>query len=458
MSKKWSGGIISKSPVELNSYYQNAQASGIWTIPQMDYWNKQGKWPMPGNISGWGSQWILGGTTYLHRAQCCSGVYNGNIAVGGFITVSAVTKATVAVYNSSGILQWSRYMGGTSGSKIYSTFFDSVGNVYAVGLDNASNSSILFKFNSTGTIQRQLSWNGGGGNVPAYGCVDSVDNIYLVSSTSGKINVIKYNSSFVEQWQKSFLIAGGSFNYCTVSDIAWYSSNIYIAGFYKLNNTTSDGTPFVTTFSTAGGAGWQTSVTGTTPVVGWYTQLSGGIGVDSTGSSYFASKVYNPTSTVVLTKFNTSGGMVWSKSISVGSYGYSVAVDSSNYIYVASGTRLLKFDTNGNLIWQRNLPEGNGDFTVDSGPTNTSRIYTSGYTSNAWLAFRLDTNGIGTGSRTIGTYANQYNVTTDVTIDTSAAVYTTLAFSTAVSAFTTSTPTFTISDGGTSNVTTVQFI
>ena len=42
MSKKYIGGLITKTPVTPAGPYQNGAASGVWTLEQAEYYIKQG--------------------------------------------------------------------------------------------------------------------------------------------------------------------------------------------------------------------------------------------------------------------------------------------------------------------------------------------------------------------------------------------------------------------------------
>ena len=49
MSKKYPGGLITKTPVAPAGPFQNGAASGVWTLSQAAYWQEQGLWPIAGN-------------------------------------------------------------------------------------------------------------------------------------------------------------------------------------------------------------------------------------------------------------------------------------------------------------------------------------------------------------------------------------------------------------------------
>lgn len=51
MSKRWPGGIVTKTQATPTGPYQDSSAPGIWTLNQMSYWVKQALWPTVGNTN-----------------------------------------------------------------------------------------------------------------------------------------------------------------------------------------------------------------------------------------------------------------------------------------------------------------------------------------------------------------------------------------------------------------------
>ena len=48
--KKWPGAVVSDTPVVPAGPFQDGTASGVWTLDQVAYWQKQGLWPVAGNV------------------------------------------------------------------------------------------------------------------------------------------------------------------------------------------------------------------------------------------------------------------------------------------------------------------------------------------------------------------------------------------------------------------------
>lgn len=50
MSEQYPGGFITKTPPTPSGPYQNSSAQGLWTMSQAAAYQKQGLWPIPGNV------------------------------------------------------------------------------------------------------------------------------------------------------------------------------------------------------------------------------------------------------------------------------------------------------------------------------------------------------------------------------------------------------------------------
>ena len=124
--KNWNGGIIRPVPVAPAGPYQDGAASGVWTLDQVAYWNKQGLWPTAGSTNPADRGIFAGGQ-------------NGSIArinVIGYVAISTTGDAT-----DFGDLTLGRY-GLSSASS-------STRGVFMSGNDNGSNNVIDYVTFST---------------------------------------------------------------------------------------------------------------------------------------------------------------------------------------------------------------------------------------------------------------------------------------------------------------------
>ena len=124
-------------------------------------------------------------------------------------TPDYTTDILLAKYNSAGTLQWQRNLGGSSSTQGFSITVDSSANVYVTGLTYSTGAGasdvILAKYNSSGTIQWQRSYDDTG-DAAAAAC-DSSGNVYV---TSLSFTVAKFNTSGTIQWQRGLGNATGS--------------------------------------------------------------------------------------------------------------------------------------------------------------------------------------------------------------------------------------------------------
>ncbi len=193
-----------------------------------------------------------------------------NVVAGDTHVGGATARAFLAKYNSSGVLQWDKYMGTGTAEDIH---VDSSGNVYAGGsfsgsfdtdednvvagdtlLPNGGGSdAFLAKYNSSGLLQWAKSWGSTGLDSLTRIKTDASGNVYFVGTniSSGAVdydqdNVVagdthtraggydivagKFNSSGVLQWVKVLGDSDDDFLYDLGIDSG---NNIYVVGSYE---------------------------------------------------------------------------------------------------------------------------------------------------------------------------------------------------------------------------------
>ena len=353
---------------------------------------------------------------------------SGNVYLVGYSTTEEIygnREALISKYNSSGVQQWQRLLGDSNPNYAYEVVLDSSGDVYVSGIGD-SNDGLIFKYNSSGTLQWQK-------DIPymqnAFIAMDSSNNIYVAGTyyTGGVSNnnrnwlIMKLNNSGSLTWAREMTASSTDL----VTGIAVDSSgNVFVSG-YNFSNQAG-----IVKYNTSGTFQWHRKLDGTS----W--EYSGGVAVDSSGNSYVlyhsGSSGSNDTSNgnMVIAKYNSSGTVVWQRTIGDGLYqefGFnsnSIAIDSSNNIYIfvatnspeAAGDRdylIAKYNDSGSIQWQRLLGGADRENSYGISVDNSGYIYITGDTESTdavsnsrtdGFAAKLPDDGTGTGTYGVFTY------------------------------------------------------
>lgn len=217
-------------------------------------------------------------------------------------------------YDSSGSLQWQRNLGGGAGINTFPKAIgvDSSGNVYAVGrspqYSGDVNSMIVAKYDSSGTIQWQKyikqSSFGQGEDLS----VDGSGNIYVVGTTNdGSYNyalLIKLDSTGAITWQRKLRHnAYEAYGYSVATDS---SGNVYLGG---AANDAGGTYALIAKYDSSGTLQWQRF---------FYDGLTSGgvvygVYVNSAGDVHIAALITKSPSYVAVAKYNSSGTLQWQR-------------------------------------------------------------------------------------------------------------------------------------------------
>ncbi len=352
----------------------------------------------------------------------------------------------------------------SGGFQHYAVFKDSDSNQYQITYSFQKQTSTD---NTTWTKQLGTSSGDYGQGVTT----DSSGNIYVTGTTNGDLDgntssggvdifLIKYNSSGTKQWTKQLGTSSDDGGYGVTTDS---SGKIYVTGYTGggLHGITSSGSQdiFLVKYNSSGTRQW-------TKQLGTSSDDRGqGVKSDSSGNiyvtGYTGGGLHGITSSgsqdIFLVKYNSSGTRQWIKQLgtSADDAGLSVAIDSSNNIYVTGYTKggldnntssgggstpsdifLVKYNSRGVKQWTQQLgtssvDTGNG-VTVDS----NNNIYVTGYTrggldgntsAGSYDIFLVKYNSSGTKqwTRQLGTSSSGGDWGKRVSVDNSSNIYVT---------------------------------
>ena len=318
----------------------------------------------------------------------------------GNVYTSGVSNSDIFVikHDKDGTEQWQRLIN-TNNSEKTGIGLDSSNNVYVVGdTEESSQGSLDFhitKFNSSGTEQWQRGLGGSGiDQFYAHSTTDSSGNTYGAGYTTSAGQgtfaqyLVKWNSSGTVQWQRTLSMSGQH----TGRDVAFDSSgNVYMCGesdLGTLNNTNFT----LAKWASNGTHQWTRYLRGSS-----YGEYGYGVAVDSSDNIYVCgstSSVGAGSNDLLLVKYNSSGTVQWRRTLGgTGSDGGTgVAVDSSDNVYVCGTTRstsngtryimIAKYNSSGTLDWQNTLGGTSQDYGEHIEVDSSDNIYVVGKTQS----------------------------------------------------------------------------
>jgi uncharacterized delta-60 repeat protein len=285
-------------------------------------------------------QWqrSLGGTG-SNYGQAIAVDSSSNVYVSGYSTATGDAAFEIAKYNTSGTIQFQRRLGGSGSSEqSYGIALDSSANIYVGGLSTAqsgNNDWEIAKYNSSGTIQWQRYLLGGSSNEQINSiAIDSSGNAYVCGysseGTSNSLYLVKLDTSGALQWQRKF---GSTFNNEQGYGVALDSSNnVYVCGFSD-DRSGTDNDFLIAKYNSSGTIQWQRRLGSNTG-----TEIAFSVAVDSSDNLYICGQSGASGSVdCVIAKYNSSGTIQWQRTLSSSSpvvdTAFSIAV-SSSYFYI----------------------------------------------------------------------------------------------------------------------------
>ena len=366
---------------------------------------------------------------------------SNNIIASGYTSSDGAgsNDALVAKYDASGSTVWSKTLGGTSYDFYYSVCLDSSDNIYTAGTSNRTtvgNDGLLSKYNSSGTLLWSVFFGGSATDQFHGVTVDSANNVIVVGNSfsngfgSSDVIIVKYNSSGTLLWNVNVGGSGPDYGRSVAVDS---SDNIIAVGF---SNTNSAGSfdLFITKISSSGAMVWNKNLGGSFSDRAFSVAVDSSDNIIAVGLAATGSSLADNDALVV--KYNSSGTLLWSKSLGgAGDDAFNaVALDSSDDIICAGYTKssgaglsdalLAKYDSSGTFLWSR-VFGGTGD-EVGNGvalDANGSIIF-AGITDSGGAGIddgmlaKVPSDGSGTGVYGPFTYQNVTLTNTSVALTT----------------------------------------
>ena len=289
----------------------------------------------------------------------------------------------------------------------YSIALNSTNEVVVVGIDQentaggAQNQAYLAKLNADGTINFELYLaspiiSGFAYNADFQGvAIDSSNNMYCIGTSVRQVGVsnypdaiflVKYDSTGSQLWQRQLDSSGTNANE-RGKDIAVDSSgNSFIIA------NVVQGTSYsivISKYNTSGTLQWSKTVSGLSPST---FSVANSIILDSTGNAYFSAYI---TSTLYIFKVSTSGTLLWQKEISGITSGAeaSLSINGSNLCIAASNGYIL-FSEAGSLIRQQSLSVGTSAVGTAMDSSGNVYVITQALSPNVVYITQLNSAGV----------------------------------------------------------------
>src|SRR3990172_5286311 len=256
-------------------------------------------------------------------------------------------------YNSQGVQQWMHtYNGpGNKTDEAISSAIDGLGNVYVTGRSKGisnGNSYATIKYDSEGTVVWARRYDGPGSEDFATSlAVDGAGNVYVTGGSSETVwdyATIKYNSAGTQLWVQRYNSPGNWFDYATALVID-DSANVYVTGQSWTSMANSD---YVTIkYNSSGIQQWLRSYSG----MGNGKDYPSSIALDGSANIYVTgwSRGIGTRLDYQTIKYNSQGVTQWSKryngsgpGLGGDDYAYGIAVDASGNVYVTGASKVLE--------------------------------------------------------------------------------------------------------------------
>ena len=285
-----------------------------------------------------------------------SNLANAHISLDSAGNIYTSTSQGLFKYNSSGTIQYQGYYNVLNSFAYLFFVFDSSG--YGYTLD--TNTGIVIKFNaSTGAFvwARQLTYSGTASGALLKICIDSSDNLYILTNLStSTFAILSFNTGGTVLWAKNYSTVLGN----VVASMEYDNGSLYVSGYYNFR-------AWVCKVDTSGAVVWSYNVN-TNSFIRFLSVKNGNIAAN------YSVNVANG-GVIKMTDGGSSPSIDWQ--ISYGAYTYGDSVfDASGNLYASTRRsggvyRLSKYNTSGTQQWCNSFTSNTGsstdaNFLIDS--------------------------------------------------------------------------------------------
>jgi hypothetical protein len=378
-----------------------------------------------GNVCGYASTFAktIGGSSDDEAWSIIQSSDGGYVVAGRTWSFGAGGRDIYLVkLDSSGNVQWTKTIGGSSYDEAWSIIQSSDGGYVVAGGTLSFGGFYVVKLDSVGNIE----WTKIIGCCGARSIIQSSDGGYVVAGNGpgaggDDFYVVKLDSSGNVQWSKTI---GGSDD-----DVAWSiiqsSDGGYVVAGWTESFGAGDRDMFVVKLDSSGNVQWSKTIGGSD----WDEAYSiiqssdGGYVVAGETRSFGAGN-----GDIYVVKLDSSGNVIWTKTIGGSDWdeAYSIIQSSDGGYVVAGETRsfgagngdiyVVKLDSSGNVIWTKTIGGSDWDEALsiiqssDGGYVVAGRTRSFGAGGLDMYVVKMDANGNVCFSENITNYSVSSNV------------------------------------------------
>jgi len=353
---------------------------------------------------------VNGAFNLKDAGTCIVSDRNGNVIVGGYITVRTISgdfpRGRIIKYNSAGNELWQL---GVAGGTVVDVKTDSLQNIYAITEDHSTH-----KIDPNGTILLSMYQPDIGTAVE----IDKKGNIITLGIRSNHYSILKYTPAGIQKWLSLQALGKQDLPKEIVTDD---SNNIYVTGI-------TGGIYGTIKLDSSGNLRWFKTFSAGFGFIPGATSLK----VDKAGNVYVAGNNLN------VIKYDPNGNEIWIKTFPgmLNNKCFNkLRLDDSANVYVtgriltdsmiADGFITVKYDSSGQLKWSSQYSDAleHLNVAVDLAVDNNHNVYVTGTSNSDYLTIKYSSGGSKIWTMRYNGPRNDYDASNAICIDTIGGVY-----------------------------------